>query len=150
MLDTFYIIITAILATTLMTAFSYFLSYMMRKQFKEPELLNKLLSRLHVIGSSTVEINPLGWFIHYTVGIIFIMFYEIIWATTSISPTLGNFVFIGGLFGIVAIITWAIVFRIHPRPPKVDILWYFAQLFVAHIIFGMGAFWGTSLFGHSG
>jgi hypothetical protein len=146
MQNPFYIILNAILATTLMTAFSYGLSYALKKQFKEPELLNKILSRLHVIGSSKVEINPLGWFIHYTVGIIFILFYEVLWESTSYTPTLGNFMFVGALLGVLAIVVWAIVLKIHPRPPKVDYPWYYIQLFVAHTVFGIGAFLGRVSF----
>lgn len=140
MLSAFYIILNAILATTFMTAFSYGLSYALKKEFKEPELLNKILARLHVIGSSSVEINPLGWSIHYTVGIIFILFYEVLWESTSYTPTLGNFMFVGAFLGVLAIVVWAMVLKIHPRPPKVDYPWYYIQLFVAHTIFGVGAF----------
>lgn len=149
MQNTLSIIISTLLATTLMTGFSYYLSFVMRKQFREPELLNKLLARLDVIGSSSVDVNPLGWFIHYVVGMIFIVCYEIIWGVTSYPPTLANFMFIGSLFGLLAIVVWAFVLRIHPRPPKVDHRWYFLQLFIAHIIFGIGAFWGASLFGNN-
>jgi hypothetical protein len=128
----------ALTGTTLMTAFSYGASRHERKQFREPELLNKLLDRIP--GSPPIPTkSPAGWLVHYGVGIIFTTVYDQLWQRNISKPTLANGLLLGTISGLVGIGGWMLTFTLHPRPPKTDYTGHYKQLLIAHMIFGVGA-----------
>jgi hypothetical protein len=131
----------AITGTTLMTAFSYGVSHYQRKQFREPELLNKLLDRLP--GDQSISANnPAGWLIHYGVGMLFTTAYDQRWQRHIGKPTLADGLLLGSISGLVGIGGWMLTLRLHPRPPKTDYTGHYKQLLIAHMIFGVGAVLG--------
>ncbi len=124
-----------------MTAFSYGASRHERKQFREPELLNKLLDRMP--GSPAIPTkSPAGWLVHYGVGIFFTTVYDQLWQRNIGKPTLANGLLLGTISGLVGIGGWMLAFRLHPRPPKTDYTGHYKQLLIAHMIFGVGAVLG--------
>lgn len=130
----------AYVAIALMTIFSYVYSGLRKKKFKEPALLNELAARLRWIPAHTISYHPIGWLIHYIVGVLFIVAYEIVLQHTDVDLNFYSLVVAGAIFGVVGIAGWTITLRIHPSPPPEIILSeYYLQLFVAHIIFGIGA-----------
>jgi hypothetical protein len=138
-----------IAGTTLMTGFSYLMGDAFRKLFKEPVLLN------NVIRKSKIELNPgysgiLGWFIHYLIGLTFIIAYDLIWRYTSIELSWLSGAILGAISGIIGILGWMILFRLPSEDPPVHYSAYYLQLFFAHIVFGLGAtavyiFWGSKI-----
>jgi len=132
-----------IVSTTLMTAFSYYFSWLRNKQFKEPEILNELLWRLRLIKGSGGKNHPAGWTIHYVVGFIFVIAYHIFWNKTEYEPTFGTSILLGALSGVIGVVGWRITFGTHPDPPTLDFKEYYVQLLIAHIIFGAGAYLGN-------
>jgi hypothetical protein len=43
---------------------------------------------------------------------------------------------LGAACGLIGILVWETVFRVHPSPPRIDLKNYYRQLFIAHLIFG--------------
>lgn len=129
------IIFAAITGTSLMTLFSYFLANATGKQFREPVLLSKLIQ-----PSKGEEVPKVaGWLLHYGVGIIFVISYHFVWFLEIIDTTLLSGSILGFFSGLVAVAGWWGMFYLYPNPPSIDFKWYYVQLIVAHIIFGIGA-----------
>ena len=135
----------ALIATTLMTIFSYCVGAIRKKKFLEPGLLNDLLIRLK--NKMIMRLVPMaGWIIHYLVGLIFIVVYQGYWAKSTSGPSIINCIVLGALSGVIGICGWKLAFHIHPDPPRIDFKEFYAQLFFAHIIFGVGAYISTVWF----
>lgn len=141
----FQIVLASIISTVLMTVFSYAISIIRGKQFREPVLLNKLLDRWVHMHITPHHSNPLGFLLHWFVGLLFVVVYHFIWVYTNIPVAWWSGALFGAVSGIVGIGIWTITFLIHPNPPKVHLWGFFAQLFFAHIIFGVGAWLGYVL-----
>lgn len=134
-------LLVAYIAVALMTTFSYIYSNMRKGKFKEPMLLNELMARLHWLPIHTIAYHPLGWMIHYAVGVLFVVAFQLVRGSTGIDITFLTTTVAGAIFGVIGIVGWQITFRIHPSPPPdIRLREYYLQLFVAHIIFGIGMF----------
>ena len=133
------IVAESFVAIILMTLFSYIAGILRKKQFTEPVILNDLLRRINVVKSKNNYRNPLGWIIHYTVGLIFIICYHFIWSHNFLAPTVLNGALLGGVCGVIGIAGWHTTLSIHPNPPAIDLKEYYIQLFFAHVIFGISA-----------
>jgi hypothetical protein len=139
-------LVVAYIAVALMTTFSYIYSSIRKGKFKEPMLLNELMARLHWIPIHTIAYHPIGWLIHYVVGVFFVVIFQLVTEYTEINITFLTSTIAGAIFGVVGIAGWAISFRIHPSPPPdIRLREYYLQLFIAHIIFGIGIFVGYYL-----
>jgi hypothetical protein len=125
------IFLQCLVATSLMTAFSYGLSVLTHRQFREPELLNQILAPQHR------KTGPTGWVIHYAVGLLFIITYEFTFASQS--PTFAAYAVAGIASGIIGIAGWSITLNIISRPPAIDRQLHYAQLLPAHVVFAIGA-----------
>lgn len=130
------IIFGGIIGTSLMTAFSYYLSYKLNRQFEEPRLLNKFLKRSILFEERRVP-QISGWLIHYSVGVTLILVYHLIWTYTQFNPSLLTGGVLGLLSGPVGITIWSFVFHMHSNPPSIDLKKHYLQLGIAHIIFGI-------------
>ena len=130
------IINSSIIATTMMTLFSYIYSELKEEKFKEPQLINILINRLPKISLSIGKSNLLGWIIHYLIGFVFTCLFFIIWEFTVLSPSWLNGSILGFIAGITGILSWKIVFYLHPKPPSIEFSHFYFQLLIAHIIFG--------------
>jgi hypothetical protein len=139
------IFLTAFLATTLMTVFSYFYSAIRNKQYREPELLNILLNRLRYSDTFTIRHASWGWIVHYAIGLLFIRLYFLLWNVLDIEPSLMNCFILGAITGVVGIFGWKITFHLHPCPPEIKYDEFYFQLLIAHIVFGMGAYLSINL-----
>lgn len=134
-----YIITGAVVATSLMTLFSYTLSALTKEQFREPELLNFLLTRSALIPVKVARKSWAGWVIHYLVGTLFIIVFDLIWNMKILEPTILSGAYLGFLAGIIGITGWKVFFLLSPDPPKIDFKRFYLQLLVGHVIFGLGA-----------
>lgn len=138
-MDIIKILIATLIGTSLMTLFSYAVSEAYRKLFKEPVLLNLLLERAGIVNIADSRKDAIGWILHFLIGLAFVIIYDRIWAWTDLEPSWLNGLIFGAVSGIVGILSWMIMFALHPREPRIDFKLYYWQLFFAHIIFGLGA-----------
>ena len=128
-----------LVGTTLMTIFSYWVGRLRNMQFTEPVLLNRMLFRFGVLAEYQLKKNVAGWIIHYLIGLLFLIAYYFIWSETRFDPTLRTAFILGCISGLAGIFGWSILFRIQTVPPNIKVSEYYAQLFVAHIIFALTA-----------
>ncbi|CAN5320959.1 hypothetical protein BH09BAC1_BH09BAC1_06320 [soil metagenome] len=136
------ILLATIIGTILMTIFSYVVSQVEGKQFREPVLLNKLIDRWVDLSITPHSKNPAGWALHFFVGLLFVVVYHLIWTYTEIHATWYSAAIMGTISGLVGIGIWIVTFVIHPNPPKMHFLGFFAQLLFAHVLFGIGTWIG--------
>lgn len=133
-------LLSGIAGTTTMTIYSYFASRKEGKQFREPQLLNRLLygEEHGKMGPVEKSIQPAaGFLLHYCTGILFSSCYHLFWKKKAKTSALKNGISYGLTFGILGISIWKIVFKIHRNPPEIDLSRYLKQLIIAHLIFGI-------------
>jgi len=139
------LITLSIIATLIMTGFSYLVSFITKQQFREPELLNRL------VASSIIPLKPnppniLGWIIHFIIGYVLSLGLLNGWKILNIS-----FLFYGIsggiILGIIGIIGWYIMLKINPNPPQICRKPFYSHLIFAHIIFSLSYLGGLILTG---
>jgi hypothetical protein len=128
-------IFSAAIATTTMTLFSYIVSKKEKENFKEPKLLGDFVERTVPIHQKSSY--PLGWFMHYLTGIAFAGIYRTLLNYKTIQPGMKDGAIYGFLAGGAGVLTWNTLFKTHPNPPQTDRKEFYAQLIVAHVIFGV-------------
>lgn len=139
------ILISSIAATSVMTLFSYAVSEGARETYKEPVLLGYLLSSFNITISPQLKLF-LGWLMHYLIGVAFVIAYHIVWYYQFMDISWAASILLGIISGIIGIISWVILFEIVPSKPNIDFKGYYAQLFVAHVIFAIVAYVVYKLF----
>lgn len=143
-MNTIRVISGAIIGTSVMTLFSYVVSGITNRQFKEPVLLNQLLRYFRYCKTLKKSSLP-GWVLHYLIGTLFLISSNFIWNSTSADPNLKSGALLGLMYGIIGISGWHIIFRLHPNPPSIKLDKYYLHLIVAHIIYGGSAAAGFRL-----
>lgn len=139
------IFFSAFAGTTCMTAWSYLAAWIQHNRFEEPVILGQLLNRLPLpIKKKTA--HRAGWCMHYLVGLLFAENYAALWQNTTARPTNRNGLILGGISGLAAILIWKFTLSIHPDPPAIDFIPFAAQLFIAHLVFGLFATIGYNAF----
>lgn len=138
------IIFGALIGTSLMTLFSYFLSKKTDRNFREPDILNQLLFDLQLIEFKKKPLIP-GWILHYVVGFIFVVGFHVFWNVTTVNPSQISGSILGLFCGFIGIAGWHLIFKLHPKPPSIALKKYYIHLLVAHIIFGWGSAVGYKL-----
>ena len=139
------ILISTIAATSAMTLFSYVISASFRELYKEPVLLTYLLTKFHVEVSPQTK-TVLAWLLHYIIGLLFVIAYHFVWAYNIVEFSWRIALLFGAISGIIGILGWIILFEIVPQKPNIDFKGYYLQLFFAHVIFGLTAFWVYKMF----
>lgn len=139
------IIISSIAATSIMTLFSYAVSASARELYKEPVLLTYILTALGIEVSMQVRIIS-GWILHYLIGLAFVIAYHFLWTYDIFEMSWPSTLFLGAISGVIGIVGWIIMFTIAPKKPDINFKGYYAQLFVAHVIFTIVAFVVYQLF----
>lgn len=123
----------AVLGTTAMTAYSYGVSAFHEKNFREPDLLSRMLHRK---GLNKRNAKIAGWTAHYGVGLLFTLAYSAIWKKKNVR-VLRSSVPLGIISGIIGAAVWDATFKIHPAPPLLNYKKFYRQLIFAHIVFGI-------------
>lgn len=121
------------IGTTCMTLFSIITSEKKKRQFREYEILTMLLKEFPVSKSNRVA---LGWIAHYLTGIAFNVANQKLLKLLKTKPTLLNGILLGVANGIIGIVIWKTIFKIHPSPPAISLNRYLPHLMLAHLIFG--------------
>ena len=130
------ILFSSIIGTSAMTLFSYLISESENKNFREPEVLARLIKRLP--GSSSEETAQIaGWGMHYTIGFLFVVIYSELWKHKNIDSAVTSGILLGTASGFTGILAWKAMFEIHPDPPAKDLKDYFRHLLLAHVVFGV-------------
>lgn len=129
---------SAMMATSVMTLFSWVYALIFKNNAREPELLGKLIRRMRP-GTSKRNARAAGWVAHYGVGLLFAELYGQIWERTALNPDVRTGLVFGGLSGIAAILIWKFTLTIHPLPPAVNFAKFAINLFLAHLIYGLAA-----------
>ncbi len=135
----FLILLSGFAATSLMTAFSYLMANLKKNQFREPELLNILLSRARSTSLKIPKNHPTGWLIHYIIGCLFVLIFHLLWKFTEIPVSLWSGAGLGFVAGIFGISGWVVFFNTNANPPRIDFRNFYIQLLVAHVLFGITA-----------
>ena len=130
------ILISALVATSAMTVFSYLVSESKNKNFREPELLGVLIKRLPIsVSKESAQLS--GWSMHYTIGILFVVFYSELWERTKAKPSLATGTLLGAGSGVIGVTGWNLMFEGHPNPPAKNLKPFFGHLMLAHVVFGI-------------
>ncbi|HEX8270582.1 MAG TPA: hypothetical protein VF581_11880 [Flavobacterium sp.] len=137
-MDILRILLATLVATSLMTMFSYYLSEKFNALYKEPVLLKKIMEMTKLHFNSSVQ-TVLGWLIHYLVGLLFVIAYDRLWHTGYVDATWFSGILLGIASGIIGVVGWMFLFSIPNHAPRVKYREYYQQLFFAHIIFALAA-----------
>lgn len=129
------LIITSFIATSVMTLFSYIVSWITQQPYKEPLLLAVLLNNFHVSDNKTSR--TIGWSLHYLLGLLFVLAYDAIVRLEWLPISWTGALLYGTIIGIIGIIGWIIMFRMSYTKPKMSYRVFYTQLFVAHVIFAL-------------
>ncbi len=130
------ILVATLAGTSTMTAFSYIVSEAFQKLFKEPVLLAIIMKKLRVDASAKTK-TVLAWLLHYFIGLLFVLSYEVAWNYFNIPQSWLVGCIFGCISGIFGILGWMLLFRIPGKPPKVHFSEYYLQLFFAHVVFAL-------------
>tara|TARA_R100000935_G_C2774850_1_gene139158 strand:+ start:10 stop:450 length:441 start_codon:yes stop_codon:yes gene_type:complete len=132
------LLVSAVVATSIMTAFSYILSKIRNKQFREPELLNIVLSSSDLFNLELSKKSRVGWILHYLIGLIFVLIFEMLLKFELIPISITSGAIFGFVAGILGVFGWKLFFYLSEKPSEIN--WnieYYLQLIVAHILFGI-------------
>jgi hypothetical protein len=135
---------SGILGTSAMTIFSYLVSEVTNENFREPEIMTVLINNL-LKNPHQYYAPYLGWSLHYMIGFGFVLIYTKLWDNNKLKPNLKSGIYLGAISGIMGIVGWLTMFKIHPNPPLINLKNFFILLFFAHIIFGIFAMIGYVL-----
>jgi hypothetical protein len=127
--------ISSITGTTAMTLFSYLVSGKQHRNFREPDLLDKLFHRLPLFKTQK-NTGLTGWLLHYLAGLLFAEGYAGFWLGNRQTDIKTGMV-LGGLSGFAAILIWKFSYALHPNPPSIDFVSFSRQLIIAHVLFGV-------------
>ena len=130
------ILISSIVGTSAMTIFSYLVSASEKKNFREPEVLGKLIERIPKSTSRDTG-KIAGWGLHYAIGFLFVASYSELWKRKKIKPSITSGAFLGAASGLAGITAWKGMFEAHPNPPAKNLKPFFGHLMLAHIVFGV-------------
>ena len=128
---------SSIAGTTMMTLYSYAISWTKNKNFKEPLLLAQMVYRL-MPWLQKKDSRIAGWGVHYLTGLLFAESYAAFWSQDTFANIKTGLV-LGGISGIAAILIWKFTLEAHPFPPPVHFFKFAGQLFIAHIVFGLAS-----------
>ncbi|MFI8378199.1 hypothetical protein [Leeuwenhoekiella sp. NPDC079379] len=122
------ILIISGISTLAMTAFSYLLTLLVKKNLIEPYWLNVVLFQ------SKTTFRPLGWILHYMTGIGF-LYLQLFILKFLPENSLANGLLIGIIEGILGIFMWHTLFKILFKPDELKLSWYYLNLLGVHIVF---------------
>lgn len=86
------IVVSGLVATSLMTIFSYCTSKLKDKNFREPQLLGALLNEV-LPNSEKRWAIPSGWVTRYGIGFVWALFHNYLFETFRVETNLKNSLF---------------------------------------------------------
>lgn len=130
------ILLATVAATSLMTAFSYMVSKAFRELYKEPLLLQYLMTRFKLGIKGTMKVIA-GWALHYFIELLFVLIFHFLWKADFVEITWLAGLIYGMIIGIIGIAGWVVMFKLSNYQPRIDFKGYYLQLFIAHMIFAI-------------
>src|ERR1700709_1901502 len=124
------VLLPSVVATSIMTLFSYLIADIENKNFSEPELLAKIEKKK--LAASKQFALPAGWITHYMVGVLMTLFFDITWQQFKIKSAFHRGI-TSGLGGLIAMGSWRILFTALPKRSNNFYKKFYTQLFIAHI-----------------
>ena len=122
-----------IVATSVMTAFSYALSAIENENYREPPLLSGFVKGW--LRKENGIINYSGWPVHYTLGCTWAGVYTSFIKQFSHKISSRHAFLFGCVSGAIGVLTWKALFQHHPNPPKTAHRKFYRHLFSAHLLF---------------
>ncbi|HEY0433122.1 MAG TPA: STAS/SEC14 domain-containing protein, partial [Chitinophagaceae bacterium] len=119
--------------TSVMTLFSYLISGRNWKNFRETELLARLLETKFNLKDGPAEVA--GWITHYSVGELFAVVYAMLVKKRQSRLSRMQTILLSAASGAVSLLSWELFFRLSPNPPKIAYKKYYPQLFIGHFLF---------------
>lgn len=132
------VLLTGIGGTTAMTAGSALMSMLMKEDFREPEHLETMISRLAPMLSKRAK-TIAGWGAHYAMGFVFAAVFVELWESHKIKHSIGNGIILGLISGVLGLVIWKGTFRAHPLPPFLHYMDFYLQRIPAHVVFAVFA-----------
>ena len=129
------ILVSNLVATSAMTAFSYLLSESADRNFKEPKLLGEIINKNRQT-SYVLNSQNLGWLAHYLAGTAFVTVYDKIWCGSSNNANIKSGLLLGAISGVIGIVVWKTTLYLIPNKPSIPHRKFYLQLFPAHLVFG--------------
>lgn len=123
-----------------MALFTYGVSFLRKKDFKEPEIINHLLRPIKVLKIKNEKWFLGGWALHFFFGVKFVTAYHFIWENNYYGATFLSACELGAATGVFWLVAWTLIF--HPAPPPIKLNEYYIPIFFSHVIFGIGAWLG--------
>ena len=117
------LILVSIGATSAMTWFSYVMSKNFQELYKEPVLLTSALKKTNISLSEKSQ-KTWGWLIHYIIGFLFVMGYQILWVKNILPVSPLNALLLGVISGVIDIFSWIIIFKMTDHQPPIDFKGY--------------------------
>jgi len=127
----------SIAGTTMMTASSALMS-LIGQDFREPERLNGLISRILPFLPKHVR-SVSAWAAHYAMGSAFSAVYVKLWDSKTLKPTGTCGLCLGAVSGLIGIAIWKATFVVHPLSPLMNYKRFYLQRTPAHIVFAIFA-----------
>ena len=128
------VLVAAACGTAAMTLFSYLVSRNKNKDFREPQLLGKMIYRA-VPDIEKPPAKVIGWILHCATGLTFAIIYGYLLKDTKLRSNLPDGVVLGLVNGVVAVGIWKATFSLHPDPPQIHFKDFYKHLVLAHIVF---------------
>ena len=143
------IVFAGLTGTLLMTLFMNLMSYLS----KNGMTMHKVLTTMLTFGVTYKGDLPqqrraaiTGYVAHYSIGVMFMCLYYILWVYGVGAPDLVSGIGFGAAGGIISIAFWYWFFVIHPNPPSVPLRPYFVNVFLAHFVYALGAIGAFNFF----
>jgi hypothetical protein len=137
-MSVFIILVSGFVGTLFMTFFSYLVSNIYGSNFREPQLLNRLLAGSAIISLNIKKTSSIGWFLHYCAGWFLATVYYILVRFTEINYGWLSGLIFGLIAGITAVGIWKLMLTLNSNPPEISQTRFFIHLVMAHLIFSMG------------
>jgi len=128
-----------IIAVIGMTLFSALWSRVSGNQFREPTLLSKLMQNHPHINASKQNTYVWGWLIHFILGIVFLVIYEILWQVTNVPRTFLWSLIFGSFLGFLGVLGWRVLFKMSKPSSHFNYQQYYIHIFFAHMVFSVTA-----------
>lgn len=129
------ILLATVTATTHMTIMSYLFSVSFRELYKKPLLLRFFMQKFGTPLSTNTE-EKLGWLMHYMVGLLFVICYQILVSQKLLEVTWRSGILFGFVAGLIGIEWWRMMFKFF-NILSIDFKKYYRKLLVMHLIFGL-------------
>ncbi|MUP44709.1 hypothetical protein E0K83_02990 [Gramella sp. BOM4] len=139
MMELFLVILAGITGTVLMTVFSYLLSRIRTSKFREHQLLNIILRRASVEPMNPSNDSLIGWVVHFSIGIILMTIFYMVHLIFSFPVSFISIFLFGLITGGMAVLSWHLMFYISRIPAEFKFRKFYVQIFIAHLIFALGA-----------